>query len=213
MLADYSPEEISRILEKYESDDAQQWLSWVHLHRSGEPEEISEEFSGMLRKWKACRPYRVRRSRKEKAHRAPFMDDILDEAASHLDNLSDFELAGTPVIGDSHARSLGNLRNIFKHLCYKDSPDEGKAGIVGISKATMMLTDGRIGPVFDSIVREKLKTGDIPDAESWIAALEAVGEDIHRFEVDNGCSLRECIPAHLSEFHTGMIYDIICMVA
>lgn len=80
-------------------------------------------------------------------------------------------------------------------------------GVVGISKAVMLLTDGRVGPAFDSQVRGRLGTGNINGVEEWIKALRLVCQDIRGFEEANSMSLVDAVP-ELSHLQTGRIYDM-----
>ena len=43
------------------------------------------------------------------------------------------------------------------------------------------MTDGRIGPAFDSAVRDKLSVRQISSSSDWIRLLEHVAEDIAAF--------------------------------
>lgn len=74
------------------------------------------------------------------------------------------------------------------------------ASCVGISKAVLLLTDGRIGPALDSQVRTWLGISKPTTAAAWVGVLEGVGEDIAEFEARNG-PFRDAAPprfAHLA---------------
>jgi hypothetical protein len=83
------------------------------------------------------------------------------------------------------------------------------AGVVGISKAVLLITEGRVGPAFDSMVRRRLATGAIPTAGSWIENLKKIADDINQFQQANRCTLREAVPTSYSGLHNGRLYDMI----
>ena len=108
-------------------------------------------------------------------------------------------------------QALEQLWEIFKHLSYKGkshSTRNGLAGIVGISKAVLLLTEGRIGPAFDSSVRNNIGIGDIKNSFSWIEELEWVADDINKFQKRNGCLLKDVVPPEYSDHHNGRLYDM-----
>jgi hypothetical protein len=80
---------------------------------------------------------------------------------------------------------------------------------VGISKAVLLLTEGRVGPAFDSEVRKNLVTGDISSPESWITNLGNVIKDVVLFERLNHCSLEEAVPEEYRGVPYGRLYDMV----
>ena len=79
----------------------------------------------------------------------------------------------------------------------------GLAGIVGISKAVLILTEGRIGPAFDKNVVDNLQADKITDPSSWIYFLKKVSQDIHDFEKKNDCLLSDAVPSMYSNLPHG----------
>jgi len=82
------------------------------------------------------------------------------------------------------------------------------AGVVGISKAVLFLTDGRVGPAFDSEVRKHLGISEPESAAEWIHALDLANQDIRAFQEANNCTFRQAAPQHFSHLHAGRIYDM-----
>lgn len=81
------------------------------------------------------------------------------------------------------------------------------ASCVGITKAVLLLTDGRIGPALDSQVRTALAIKPPTTAAAWIGILEGVGEDIAEFEARNR-PLHEVVPARFAHLAYGRLYDM-----
>jgi hypothetical protein len=80
---------------------------------------------------------------------------------------------------------------------------------VGITKAILLLTDGRIGPAFDSTVRKKLGLRrHVRSSEEWVEALRGIAEDILAFEKRHSMKLADIVPTRFGEFHVGRLYDM-----
>jgi hypothetical protein len=79
------------------------------------------------------------------------------------------------------------------------------AGAVGISKATMLITDGRVGPAFDSKVRKKLGLRKIQNAQEWLIAIQRASNDVAEFEYLQKTTLQ--LASGLS-LYSGRIYDM-----
>ena len=72
----------------------------------------------------------------------------------------------------------------------------------------MLLTYGRIGPAFDSIVRKKLGLKDhLRSSQEWVDVLRGISEDIRAFENRHG-KLGEFVPESLAKYHIGRLYHL-----
>ena len=72
----------------------------------------------------------------------------------------------------------------------------------------MLVTNGRIGPAFDSIVRKKLGLKDhLRSSEEWIEVLRGISEDILAFEKLHG-KLSEIVPDQFAKYQVGRLYDM-----
>jgi len=185
------------------------WNTWLRIQRNYPLNDVAVEFGRVLRRWQACRPNTMRRCRGEAVHKAPYLEDLLRKGVDALSGLSSFEFCHADAINDDIENALLELWGIFRDLSYKGRSRNGLAGVVGISKAVLLLTEGRVGPAFDSQVRAKLGIGDIATAKSWIMNLRNVAKDIARLELLNQCSLREVVPKEFSGLHYGRLYDMI----
>src|SRR5262249_45567210 len=88
-------------------------------------------------------------------------------------------------------------------------PQRDSASCVGITKAIMLLSYGRIGPAFDSIVRKKLGLKyRLRSSEEWVAVLRGISEDIHAFEERHG-SLAAIVPEPFAKYQVGRLYDMV----
>ncbi len=184
------------------------WNAWLVIRRN-DSDHIAPEFGRILRKWQACRPNRMRRCREEADHDEPYLEHLLCQSREVLAQFDAFELRSAEGITERVERVLGEAWNIFQHLSYRGRARNGLAGVVGISKAVLLLTEGRVGPAFDSEVRTKLETGNILNVHEWLANLRNVANDIAAFERLNRCTLLEAAPQEFSHLHYGRLYDML----
>ncbi|MFC4312963.1 hypothetical protein ACFPN2_28020 [Steroidobacter flavus] len=192
---------IERFRQKYVDD----WNEWLNV---GDPDR-PQLFRSILNRWKACRGNTIRHCRVHRhVHDYPYVEDLILEASRHLEMLSGFNVSKQISFTAATGESLSRLWGIFRRLPYSGSANGGFAAVVGISKAVMLLSDGRVGPAFDSEVRKHLSIRKIENAEEWFAALQSVSVDIRAFEEANGCSFVEAIPAKFSALHAGRVYDM-----
>lgn len=76
----------------------------------------------------------------------------------------------------------------------------GLAGIVGISKAVLLLSEGRVGPAFDLHVKKHLELRRIDNVNEWIGALQVASRDIQQFEAANQVTLQQAAPQRYAGF-------------
>jgi GrpB-like predicted nucleotidyltransferase (UPF0157 family)/mannose-6-phosphate isomerase-like protein (cupin superfamily) len=146
----------------------------------------------------------MRRPRAEASHEPPFIEDLFDAAAPHLETLSDLTVADLATASPEQIEALHGLWAVFSKLPQRDS-----ASCVGITKAILLLTYGRIGPAFDSIVRKKLGLNrHVKSSQEWIDVLRGVSEDIGAFEKRHG-KLTGIVPESLAKYHVGRLYDMV----
>lgn len=107
------------------------------------------------------------------------------------------------ALSHSERTALAGLWNIFSSL-----QQVGTASCVAITKAVLLLSDGRIGPAFDSQVRKKLRIGHLLTPADWITALTEVSDDIQAFEGTHGLSLACAVPPQFSNLAYGRLYDM-----
>jgi hypothetical protein len=142
-------------------------------------------------------------------YKGPYLDDLLSQSHEALTHFDGFELRNGEEIDEEIEQLLTQLWDIFQHLSFAGRSRNGLAGVVGISKAVLLLTEGRIGPAFDSEVRRKLGTGNILTPEAWAANLRNVATDVAEFERSNDCVLCEAVPREFAYLHYGRLYDMI----
>lgn len=174
------------------------WDTWLAADRDARP----ELFGRTLRKWQAIRPKAMRRLRAEAQHGAPFLDDLLESATDPLLALGDLTVLTIAQRTPQQDQALTALWDIFSRL-----PTAGLASCVGITKAVLLLTDGRIGPAFDSKVRAKLGVGRRATCRDWLQILQGIGEDIAMFESTHG-PLAKAVPSRFAHLAYGRLYDM-----
>jgi hypothetical protein len=202
-------DQIRQRIRSFDDSYVDDWNIWLRVRRDYPFDHTAPEFGRILRRWQACRPNTMRRCRGEASHEAPYLDDLVLRGINVAAALDGFDLRHANAMSQTTEKVLLELWAIFRDLSYSGRCRNGLAGVVGISKAVLLLTEGRVGPAFDSKVRKRLGTGDIPTARSWIINLKSVAEDITQFEQSNQCTLREAVPNEYSSLHYGRLYDMI----
>jgi hypothetical protein len=203
-IANLTIEEFQDRVNRFAAQYVDDWNCWLNT----QPNARSRQLGIVLRRWQACRPNRMRRTQAENQHNAPYLEDLINQAAQHLQALQNFDVRDNASFSNQNCAALTELWNIFQDLSYHGRARNGLAGIVGISKAVLLLTDGRVGPAFDSEVRGHLGTGNIADANEWIIALRIASRDIQAFEGNNQTTIQQAVPHHHAGLHTGRIYDM-----
>jgi len=176
----------------------QHWTNWLAAPACARPQLFGE----ILRKWQATRPRAMRRLRTQAKHDPPFLDDLLDQSAAWIGAVGDLDVLRITDRTKRQTDALSELWEIFRRL-----PISGTASCVGISKAILLLTDGRIGPAFDSEVRKKLQITAPTTCTAWLAALEEVADDIKAFEAVHG-PLKCAVPKQFAHLSYGRLYDM-----
>jgi hypothetical protein len=146
----------------------------------------------------------MRRTRDEAEHSPPFVEDLMAQAQPHLDQLQDVTLLSIGTITPSQRKALHGLWYVFRRLASR-----GSASCVGITKAVLLLTNGRIGPAFDSTVRRQLGIDHVVDPEEWIMTLVEISLDIRAFELKYGVSFIEAMPSEFQHLQVGRLCDMV----
>ena len=194
-----------RKVDTFSSSYVGDWDAWLATNSSARPAQLGR----ILRKWQACRPNRMRREAASAMHQAPYLDHLLVLAAPHVEALSTFDIADPSALETAtYTTALDHLWDVFEQLSYHGRVRQGLAGSVGISKAVMLVTDGRVGPAFDSSVRTGLKVGEITHRAQWRKALGVVNADIQEFQHATGMRFSEAKPAKFATLHNGRVYDM-----
>ncbi len=203
-IANLTIQEFQGLVNRFAAQYVDDWNCWLNTQPNARPRQLGI----VLRRWQACRPNRMRRTLAENLHDAPYLDDLINQAAQSLQVLQNFDIRDGNSFSNQNCQALNELWNIFQNLSYHGRVRNGLAGIVGISKAVLLLTDGRVGPAFDSEVRGHLATGYIANANEWIDALQTASQDIQAFEANNQTTLQQAVPNNHAGLHSGRIYDM-----
>jgi hypothetical protein len=199
VLSQLQPDQVFDAVTGFSSAYVRDWNQWV----AADPRRRPELFGAILRKWQAVRPLRIRRLRRESDHEPPYLDDLLLQAESYLSQLGDIDVRLIPEATPEQLKALNSLWDLFGRL-----PVNGTATCVGISKAVLLLTNGRIGPALDSRVRSNLGIDRVYTFGEWMKVLRYVAADIAAFESRNGRPLREAVPGVYSGLEVGRLYDM-----
>jgi len=194
-----------RRVETFSSSYVEDWNAWLATNSSTRPAQLGR----ILRKWQACRPNRMRRDAASATHQAPYLDHLLALAVPHVVALSTFDIADPSALESAtYATALDHLWDVFEQLSYHGRARQGLAGSVGISKAVMLVTDGRVGPAFDSSVKTALRLGEINHPAQWRRALGIVNADIQKFEHATATSFSAAKPSKYAALQNGRVYDM-----
>ncbi len=204
MISELSIKEFQQRINRFDRKYVDDWLSWLDVATDDKPDKLG----AILRKWQACRPNTMRRTKTENLHESPYLEDLIDKANDSLQELQLFEISKPDSFSHETSNHLSELWGIFENLSYKGKSRSGKAGVVGISKAVLLLSDGRIGPAFDSEVRGHLGLNDILNAKQWFNALRKVSKDIQCFESTNEIKIKDAAPQEFQHLYNGRIYDM-----
>lgn len=182
------------------ADDWTAWVAALHRRQAAPP----KEFGRILRRWQACGRKKMRLTRDEAPDRSPpYLEDLLRQAERPLANIANVSMRQVASFIGKTEQALKELWNIFEQLPYGD-----RCGVVGISKAVLLLSEGRVGPAFDSKVRKALGTGGLVCAGEWIKALKLVARDIEHFELEHGYTVHEAAPPAFRDLPAGRLYDM-----
>lgn len=199
-LRSKTPSQVRCDVAAFSAKYADDWKRWLLTPVHDRP----EMFVKTLGKWQAARPRRLRRLRVGAGeHPRPYIEDLLSVAAPHLRTLGGFSVGRARALNRRERTALARLWNVFSSL-----PQVGEASCVAITKAVLLLSDGRIGPAFDSQVRKRLGVSHLLTHADWITALDGVSDDIQAFEGTHGVLLPNVVPRRFSTLANGRLYDM-----
>jgi hypothetical protein len=162
-------------------------------------------FGQILRKWRATRPRAMRRPQEDSLHDPPFLDDLVRDAGTVINQLGSLTVRHLEQATDRELEPLHCLWQVLVRLARSDD-----ASCLGISKAVMLLTYGRIGPAFDSNVRRELMIPKLPQSSiEWVASLRNISSDVNRFESRYGIALESLAPDYARHVAVGRAYDML----
>jgi hypothetical protein len=209
VIADLSIEDFRAMVDRFDQRYVVHWNSW--LEKCDDEGRKVTEFGRILRSWQAFRPNVMRRPEAESQHKPPYLETVIAQADPYIEALAEFDITQGEPITSQEREALTNLWQVLLQLSFegkKKTKRKGLAGVVGISKAVLLLTKGRVGPAFDSEVRKRLCLCEPEDSAQWIQALEVAKQDIHAFQEKNQCSLQEAAPQRFKQINSGRIYDM-----
>jgi hypothetical protein len=148
-LRDKSIDEVRADIAGFSLRYASDWERWMNTAAQERP----SIFVQTLGRWKATRPGRLRRLRVLAGeHPPPYIEDLLASSVQPLQILGNLSVGAFVIPTQAERDALTDLWTVFSGL-----RQVGTASCVAITKAVLLLSDGRIGPAFDSKVRDKLE--------------------------------------------------------
>lgn len=197
-IGDKTPTEVRNSIAGFAPRYVRDWDEWLAAPHADRP----VTFGRILRRWQATRPYAQRRTRPENRHGPPFLDELFDRGDLLAADLGNLTLRSIRGRSRQHDLSLVSLWMLFRALTI-----DGSASGVGISKAILLVTYGRIGPALDSQVRLRLGVPPPTGPHDWLAILDEVSEDLAVFEQRHG-PLEAVAPPQFAHIEVGRLYDM-----
>jgi hypothetical protein len=195
-----TPRDVRAQVRGFKPRYAKDWDEWL---ATSNPDR-AEPFGRILGGWQATRGRgKMRHIRARGGHEPPFIEDLLEAAAEPLRALGDLTVMEMAHRTPEQSRALCDLWDDFSKLT-----TTGLASCVGITKAVLLLTNGRIGPALDSTVTARIGVRPPATCQDWLHVLEAVGEDIAAFEAVHG-PLSKAVPLRFAHLEYGRLYDMI----
>ncbi len=183
MLRALTTSQVLELIKDFDRGYVNDWSRWLRVSQgcdfqvTGIRFLIASEFRQIMWKWRACRP--------KPYLSATDLQSTLDSATEPLKRIGSADLRSLQAPSDVLTDAICGLWRIFEDgLCSK-----GKATAVGVSKAILLVTKGRIGPAFDSNVKTALNAGYVKDCGTYIKALGEVASQLADFEDREGTTL------------------------
>ena len=168
--------EVLELIKGFDSDYVNDWNRWLRVSEgcdfqvAGTPFSVASEFRQIMWKWRACRPKPYRS--------ATDLQGVLDSATDALKQMGSTDLRCFRAPDKVLIDAICNLWRIFEHgLC-----SEGKATEVGVSKAILLVTKGKVGPAFDSSVKDAFNIRRIRDCGTYVKMLTEIAGELAAFE-------------------------------
>lgn len=198
VIRNKTPAQLRADVDGFAARYVQDWENWLSMGSAGRP----MLFGRILRKWQATRPLPMRRLKNEAQHQGPFLDDLLEAAAEPLQVVASCSVVTIAERTPEQTEAFNTLWAVFARL-----PLAGVASCVGITKALLLLSEGRIGPALDSRVRTKLGVARPANCSEWLQILQEVAEDIAAFEQRHG-PITKVVHIRFAKLAYGRLYDM-----
>lgn len=200
-LRDMTPAEVWAAVDGFSAKYARDWSDWL----AADPDARPELFGRILRRWQATRPLEARRLKSDARPGAPLLDALLEAAAEPLSAVGNLTVLTVRQRTSLQDEALSVLWDVFSHLT-----TTALASCVGITKAVLLMTDGRLGPALDDRVRTRLGVSGPAKSVScsdWLQILQGVGDDLAAYESAHG-PLVEAVPPRFAHLEYGRLYDM-----
>lgn len=193
-----TPAQVSQAVSGFASTYVADWESWLATPFEQRPVMLGR----ILRRWQATRPAPMRREQAAAVHEAPYLEDLFADAQGSIRLLADLDLSSLRRRSAVQEQALRGLWGNFSRLTAT-----GEATCVGITKTILLVTDGRIGPAFDSTVRDRLRIARPAYSSDWIRSLDLISADLKMFESRHG-PLAEAVLPRFRHLAVGRLYDM-----
>jgi hypothetical protein len=182
LLRNLTPDQVTARIRAFSSSYRLDWRNWTNALTHGlESASTMQLFEDVLKKWNSCR---------KRGGVRQGLALLINNANGPLTELGNTDLRALRRPSDCQRAAIRHLWDLIQPCLCLTKP----ASEVGISKAIMLLTRGRIGPALDESVRTEFNLPRIDDAGTLLAVYGAIAEDLAGFEDEHG-QIDKCFPA------------------
>ncbi len=171
-----TPDQVLEQIKGFRRAYVYHWRDWLSVSEGCDFQaapictEVVAEFKEIMSKWWACGRYQSLRCDAE-------LRSTLNAATEPLRRVGSADLRSFQTPSDALIGAINDLWRIFEEgLCLKHRASE-----VGVSKAILLVTKGRIGPAFDSKVQSHLD-GFVVGCTTYVKALGKIACELAYFE-------------------------------
>ncbi len=207
-LSMMTPDDVLRIYAQYMKDrpyGVARWRRWRQTCAMYgiDSLEATACWKWALGGWRAGRPKPLRDLHADAVHDPPYLEDVHRQAMQYVRALGNTTLRTIDRLSPEQKQALSQLWVVLRDITYG-----GQVSCVGITKAAIFLTEGRIGPAMDSNVRDTLGLPQTTGGKQWLEQLRAIREDLVAFETKHHVALEDLVPAELRPLAVGRAYDL-----
>jgi hypothetical protein len=181
----------------------QDWRDWMRVSASCDCRapaigvEIAQEFKRIMGKWQACRPKTLRSVAE--------LQRTLASSAGPLALLGSADLRSFQTPDETLTGAVYSMWHVFEDgLCVQGQPTE-----VGVTKAILLVTNGRLGPAFDSNVKMKLNARYVTGPRTYLNALATVAGELAAFEAREQRSIEDLAAEAGRPAEVGRVVDMV----
>ena len=197
-FAGLEKQDVVVLIEEFNRSYADDWVQWDGLLSEGDltSRSTAEEFRAILRKWQAVRPGTVVATEE--------LQKVVEQAAQHVEALG---FGGIRTLATPTPVQKSAIQALWGIL-QEGLAAPRRASDVGVTKAMMLLTHGRLGPALDSNVRSALGLGRVETADELLAVYGEIAKAVVGLEHRMGANVVDIVPDWAGPVKIGRAIDM-----